>query len=61
MSLEEVLNRASLAAPRFGVGLLSTFAAIGLILSAIGVFSVMARRRSIRMKPAAGVRRHDIT
>jgi predicted permease len=42
ISLEEVLNRESLAAPKFGAGLISTFACIGLILSAIGAFSVMA-------------------
>jgi putative ABC transport system permease protein len=48
MSLEEVLNRDSLAAPKFGAGLLSTFAGIGLILSAIGVFSVMAYTVSLQ-------------
>jgi predicted permease len=48
MSLEDVLNRDSLAAPKFGVGLLSTFAGIGLILSAIGVFSVMAYTVSLQ-------------
>ena len=48
MSLEDVLNRDSLAAPKFGVGLLSTFAGIGLILSAIGVFSVMVYTVSLQ-------------
>jgi putative ABC transport system permease protein len=48
MLLEDVVNRNSLAAPRFGVGLLSTFAAVGLILSAIGVFSVMAYTVSLQ-------------
>ena len=40
--LEAVLRRAYMAAPTFGFGLMSAFAAIGLILAAIGVFSVMA-------------------
>jgi putative ABC transport system permease protein len=48
MSLEQVLNRDALAAPKFGVGLLSTFAGIGLILSAIGVFSVIAYTVSLQ-------------
>jgi putative ABC transport system permease protein len=47
-SLEEVLHRAALAAPRFGVGLMGTFAAIGLILAAIGVFSVMGYTVSLQ-------------
>jgi putative ABC transport system permease protein len=48
MLLEDVLNRNTLAAPRFGVGLLSSFAAIGLMLSAIGVFSVVAYTVSLQ-------------
>ena len=46
--LEAVLHRAYLAAPTFGVGLMSTFAAVGLILAAIGVFSVMAYTVSLQ-------------
>jgi len=39
-SLQDVLHRDCLAAPEFGLFLLGIFAGIGLILSAIGVFSV---------------------
>jgi putative ABC transport system permease protein len=41
-SLETILHRDYVAAPEFGLVLLSVFAGIGLILAAIGVFSVMA-------------------
>ena len=47
-SLEAVLHRAYMAAPTFGFGLMSTFAAVGLILAAIGVFSVMAYTVSLQ-------------
>ncbi len=40
-SLESLLSRDYFAAPQFGLVLLSIFAGIGLVLSAIGVFSVM--------------------
>jgi putative ABC transport system permease protein len=46
--LEAVLHRAYMAAPTFGFGLMSTFAAVGLILAAIGVFSVMAYTVSLQ-------------
>jgi putative ABC transport system permease protein len=48
MTLEALLDRDSFAAPRFGVGLMATFAVVGLILAAIGVFSVMAYTVSLQ-------------
>ena len=59
LSLEQIMYRDALAAPAFGVGLLGTFAAIGLILSAIGVFSVIAytvslQTHEIRIRLALG-------
>jgi putative ABC transport system permease protein len=50
MSLEDLVNRDALAAPKFGVGLLSTFAVVGLVLAAIGVFSVMAYTVSLQTR-----------
>lgn len=47
-SLETILHRDYVAAPEFGLMLLSVFAGIGLILSAIGVFSVMAYTVSLQ-------------
>jgi ABC-type antimicrobial peptide transport system permease subunit len=47
-ALETVLHRGYLAAPTFGLGLMSVFAAVGLILAAIGVFSVMAYTVSLQ-------------
>jgi putative ABC transport system permease protein len=48
MVLEEILNASAFAAPKFGVGLLATFAGVGLVLSVIGVFSVMAYTVSLQ-------------
>lgn len=48
LSLETILHRDFVAAPEFGLVLLSIFAGIGLILSAIGVFSVMAYTVSLQ-------------
>jgi putative ABC transport system permease protein len=50
LSLEDLVNRDAFAAPKFGVGLLSTFAAVGLVLAAIGVFSVMAYTVSLQTR-----------
>jgi putative ABC transport system permease protein len=47
-SLETILHRDYFAAPEFGLLLLSIFAGIGLILSAIGVFSIMAYSVSLQ-------------
>ena len=47
-SLEAILHRDYMAAPEFGLMLLAVFAGIGLILSAIGVFSVMAYTVSLQ-------------
>jgi putative ABC transport system permease protein len=48
MVLEEMVNRASFSAPEFALGLMAAFAGVGLILSAIGVFSVMAYTVSLQ-------------
>jgi putative ABC transport system permease protein len=47
-SLESTLQRYFVASPKFGLILLAVFAGIGLILSAIGVFSVMAYTVSLQ-------------
>jgi putative ABC transport system permease protein len=47
-SFEEILHRDSVAAPEFGLTLLAIFAGIGLVLSAIGVFSVMSYSVSLQ-------------
>jgi predicted permease len=47
-ALETILHRDYVAAPEFGLTLLAIFAGIGLILSAIGVFSVMAYTVSLQ-------------
>jgi putative ABC transport system permease protein len=46
--LETILHRDFVASPEFGLVLLSIFAGIGLTLSAIGVFSVMAYTVSLQ-------------
>jgi putative ABC transport system permease protein len=47
-SLESILHRDFIAAPEFGFILLGIFAVIGLILSAIGVFSVVSYTVSLQ-------------
>jgi putative ABC transport system permease protein len=47
-SLESYLEKFSYAQPRFGVASLGVFAAIGLVLVVIGVFSVMAYTVSLQ-------------
>lgn len=47
-SVESILHRDFMASPEFGLVLLSAFGGIGLILSAIGVFSVMAYAVSLQ-------------
>jgi putative ABC transport system permease protein len=47
-SLENILHRDFVASPEFGFALLATFAGIGLLLSMIGVFSVMAYTVSLQ-------------
>jgi len=41
-AFDDILHRDAVTAPEFGLVLLSVFAGIGLVLSAIGVFSVMS-------------------
>jgi putative ABC transport system permease protein len=50
MSLEDMLHQDALAQPRFGAGLLATFGVIGLVLAAIGVFSVTAYTVSLETR-----------
>ena len=56
-TLENFLNIFSYGQPRFGLLLVSIFAVIGLILVAMGVYSVIAYDRLLRpARPLDGVR-----
>jgi len=64
-TLTDLLQRYSYAQPEFGLVSLSAFAGIGLLLTAIGVFSVMAysvslQTREIGIRLALGAQRGDI-
>jgi putative ABC transport system permease protein len=64
-SIEQWLQETAYKAPRFGFTLLGGFAAIGLVLVSIGVFSVMAYTVSLQthefgIRMALGAQRRDI-
>jgi predicted permease len=64
-SIEHWLQETTYKAPRFGFTLLGAFAAIGLVLVSIGVFSVMAYTVSLQthelgIRMALGAQRRDI-
>ncbi|HET9742766.1 MAG TPA: ABC transporter permease [Terriglobales bacterium] len=64
-TLEDYLSRFSYSQPRFGLILFGVFAALGLMLVAIGVFSVMAytvslQRHEIGIRMALGAQRENV-
>ncbi|HKW96418.1 MAG TPA: ABC transporter permease [Bryobacteraceae bacterium] len=65
MPLETVLDIGQYAQPRFGLGLFSVFAAIGLVLVTIGVYSVVSwtvtqQRQEIGIRMALGASAGDV-
>jgi predicted permease len=65
MTLDAVLRDQAYATPRFNLVLLSTFAAIGLVLAVVGVYGVMSsavaqERQEISLRMALGAERRTI-
>jgi putative ABC transport system permease protein len=65
MTLDAVLRDQAYATPRFNAVLLSTFAAIGLLLAVVGVYGVMSsavaqERQEISLRLALGAERRPI-
>ena len=64
-SMDEILNIGQYARPRFGLTLFSAFAAIGLVLMTIGVYSVVSwtvtqQRQEIGIRMALGASASDV-